>query len=55
MVAKKIPAFTLISVAGFLNGNYGSSYGQLMSTKQERQDKKKRRKAKEKAQKINRK
>lgn len=49
-----LPLHTLISVAGFAAGNYGTKYGQLCSTKQEREAKRLKRKARKKAQQRNR-
>ena len=49
-----LPMHTLISVMGFAAGNYGNSYGQLCSTKQEREAKRVKRKARKKAQQRNR-
>lgn len=49
-----IPVHTLISVLGYAAGNYGPYYGKLSSTKEERLDKKRKRKARKKAQQRNR-
>jgi hypothetical protein len=51
---KTIPVHTLISVLGYAAGNYGPYYGKLSSTKEERLDKKRKRKARKKAQQRNR-
>lgn len=50
----KIPTHTAISVLGFLSGNYGSSYGKLCATNEEREAKRIKRKARKKAQQRNR-
>ena len=53
-IGHKMPSFTALSVLGFLNGNYGSSYGKLCATKEEREAKRLKRKAIKKAQQRNR-